>query len=150
MAGFRVDLGDVQDFGALNTFPDGVYAARIDEAKFDVNGAGNLSLNMKLELFSETLGTARCTWNISSAAKFMLKPFWIAINDLTPEEFAANPEADIEDPERLVGTELLVQLGTKGWTDSKTGEARTSKNIVAPFAYPLSRYQELADLNLVK
>lgn len=95
---------------------------------------------------SETFGTAKIKWQISSKADFVLKPFWIAINDFTPEQFAENPVIKLDDARQLIGEELLVHIGT---VPSQDG-TREYKNVVDPFAFPLNRYQGLSDAGLIR
>lgn len=144
MAGFLVDLSDVQDFGAINAFPNGIYAARVLSGKFDLNKAGNLALYLDIEIMSESLGTAQLKWQISSKAPFTLKQLWVAVNDFTPEQFAENPVAKIEDPNRLVGCEFLADIGRKPSQDG----TREFVNVVG--AYPLNRYQDFADQDKIQ
>lgn len=93
---------------------------------------------MELELYHPSVGTAtiRDTLPISFPAK--VKAFWMALNDLSPEQIAGEPNVAIE-PEELVGAQFIVQLGEQ--ENKQTG--KVYKSIVAPWYYPLSRVDVL-------
>lgn len=152
MSGFRVDLSNVKTFSNIRNFPDGIYSATIIDAKEGLTSKADPQLELEFELFSETHGTATINQNISVNMGFMLVPFWVALNDLTPEEFAANPTMEVKNPEALKGTELLVAIGDKKndrYLDDQ-GNPRVFKNIVDPFFLPLSRYSELSDAGMIQ
>lgn len=150
MSDFVIDLSNVRDF-SIATFPNGWYAARVLDSKLGLSQKSDSQLELKFELLSEEHGTAIVNQNITVNMAFMMKPFWIAVNDLTPEEFAADPNARISDPKRFVDSELLVFLGEKKSNQlDDEGNPKVFKNIVDPFFAPLSRFEELAAKGLVR
>lgn len=149
--GFVVDLSGVKDFVDISSWPNGYYAARVTSAKHGFSQKMDPQLELEFEFFSEDLGSAAIKQNITVNMGFMLKPFWIAVNDLTPEEFLANPNANLENPEKFIGSELIIHIANKKSNKpDDNGNDRYFKNITQPFFLPLTRYEELSKEGLMK
>lgn len=148
---FEVDLSNVKTTSFLSNFEDGWYYARVTEGKIGLSQKSDPQLELTFELMSDKQGAASIKQNITVNMGFLLKPFYIAIEDLSQEEFEADPVLRVKDPSAYEGRELLVHIGRKkGNKVDDEGNPRYFKNITEPFFLPLSRYDELNDAGKIK
>jgi len=138
MAGLSVNLANVEN--RADGFPDGVYSARVKDAKLDVStNTGNPMIVLQLEIFHPTLGTASIRdWLVASFAS-KVKAFYQAVNNFSAQELADDIARDSEpelNPTEMIGAEVLVQIGDR---PSKADPTKIFKNVVAPFYFPISR-----------
>ena len=152
---FLIDLSNVRQFSNLSAFPNGWYAARIIEGKTDLDDNADPRLEFVFEIFSEAHGSATISQRITQRQDFIMLPLWLAVNDMSLDEFNAMDEKDRKnvavDPSALVDSEILVSLGErKGNKPKEDGTYPIYKNIVNPFFAPMSRWSELNDAGLIQ
>lgn len=135
---FKVDVGNVGT--NIKQFPNGVYYAVIEEPEFKLSKKNNLMLAFKLRIYHQDYGEAVIYDNLPVNAPFKVKPFWLAFNNWTEEEFLANGTAvEIDDPSIIDGAEILVQIGDQ--EDKAT--QKVYKSVVSPYYFPVSRKDDL-------
>lgn len=152
---FSIDLSNVREFVNLRAFPNGWYAARIAEGKTELDDDANPRLQFTFEIFSEAHGNATINQRITQKQDFIMLPLWLAVNDMTREEFDAMDEEarkDVRvDPDSLVDGEILLHLGERKGNEPKPdGTYPIYKNITSPFFAPMSRWSELSDAGLIQ
>lgn len=155
MPEFVIDLSNVRQFSNLRAFPDGWYTAQIVEGVVDTDQNGDLMTEFAFEIFSDEHGSATIKQKINKNQAFIMLPLWLAVNDMERAEFDAlsdDARSNVRvDPERLVGSDLLVCLGTRqGRTPRPDGTLPEYKNIVSPFFMPSSRWSELNDAGQIR
>jgi len=137
MASFVVDTSKAESF--IGDFPLGPTEATVTSVKADISKKGGAMLVLELQLYHPSVGSATLKDWLPESFPSKVKAFWMAINDFTHEQMAANPVVEINPPD-LVGAQLIVQIGEQ--EDEK--EKKTYKKIVAPWYYPISRVDLLA------
>lgn len=155
MSGFIIDLSNVREFSNLSAFPNGWYAARVVKGETGLDDDANPRLEFTFEIFSEQHGSATISQRITQKQDFIMLPLWLAVNDMTREEFDAMDEEARKnvrvDPDSLVDGEILLHLGErKGNKPKPDGTYPIYKNITSPFFAPISRWSELNDAGLIQ
>lgn len=141
MATFSVDLSNLKT--PIWQFPNGPIEATIVSAKVDVAASGNPKLAIEWEVYHPEVGTATLYDNLPSVGfDAKVAAFWMALNELTPEDIQASPKIDI-DPGGLRGAQMIVQLGEQ---ERKDKPGTTRKSVVAPWYYPISKAAELLSI----
>lgn len=142
MPSLTINLANVQ--GNIRSFPDGVYAARVTDAKLDVSSTGNPMIAMELEIHHPTLGSATIRDWLSAGFASKGQAFYQAVSGMTvqqlADQLARNPDIDI-DPDDIIGAELLVNIADK---PARNDPSKVYKNVVEPFYFPFSRVDLLA------
>jgi len=133
-----VDISNVQ--ASIRDFPNHAVEAKVISAKRGLSQAGNMKVDLELEIYHPDVGTAVVRDNLPSAFPAKVKAFWMAINNFTQEDMADQEKVEI-DPAALVNAQLIVQLGEQ---ESKK-DGKIYKTIVAPWYYPIDRTDVLAD-----
>lgn len=138
MPTLSVNLADVPS--DLASFPLGVYEAQVLSADLEIaKSSGNPMIVVNFEIHHPDLGTATIKDFLSPGFKSKIKAFWMAANGFTHEQArdALAQGADIElDPDEMVGTQLLVNIGEKAARD---GSGRMFKEVAPPFFFPSTR-----------
>ena len=137
MSSFIVDTSQAESF--IGDFPLGPVEATVVSCKSDVSKKGGAMLVLELELFHESVGKATLKDWLPASFASKVKAFWMAVNDFTHEQMAANPVVEINPPD-LIGAQLIVQIGEQEDETTK----KVYKKIVAPWYYPISRLDLLA------
>lgn len=132
MATFVVDVSQVE--ADIRSFPDGPVEATIKTVTPDVSKKGNNMLVLEVELYHPAVGSVTTRDWLPSNFPAKVKAFWMAVNDFTEEQIAADPQLKIE-PDELKGAQLIVHLGLDEDKETK----KVYKKIVPPWYYPISR-----------
>lgn len=133
-----VDLSKVGT--PIQSFPNGVYHARVDEASLDIaESSGAPIINMQLTIYDEDLGEGQLRDSLPSKFPAKCKAFWQAVNGFSAEDMKRPENSNVEfDADALVGATLLVQLGEREGTNKK-GEKTMYKQAVGAWYFPESR-----------
>lgn len=138
MPEFVVDISSVQ--APIQEFPNGPVEAQVAKAELDVaKSSGNMMLRIEFEIYHPDHGTATLRDFLPVTFPAKVKAFWQALNDLTAEQMAEQPEVNI-DPDEIVGSQLIIQLG-----EQEGNNGKLYKNVSSPWYYPLSRATDLLD-----
>lgn len=137
--GMVIHVADIES--SIREFPNGVYEAKVTEAKYDVSKKTNdTMIVLKLEIYHPVHGTASIRDWLPPSFPAKCFAFYLALNDWTRDQVDTD-DIELPEPPDLVGAEILVQLGEQ---ESKT-DGKMYKTLIGPWYYPLSRAAELLD-----